>query len=121
MLYKQNGTKLVPSARVKPVEFADMRYTLTITGMTQDEEGSYEVVGINAAGEARCEAQVTIQEAVVAPSKAPSAAQEAKFVKPFVKESKAIEGQPTNLQVQVQSGGGECIIKCLLKRKQLIN
>lgn len=97
----KNGTKIAPSGRIKPQEYADMRYALTITNVNPEDQGTYEVVGINAAGEARCEAQVTIQESAVAPKAAPSP--EIKFVKPLVKESKAVEGQPSTIQVQVQT------------------
>ncbi len=102
-----------------------MRYILTINNVNPEDQGTYEVVAINAgiilvqfiynsinlisfhfflhsAGEARCEAQVTIQDVA---SKTTTPTQEAKFVKPFAKESKAVEGGPTNLQVQVQSSG----------------
>lgn len=79
-----------------------MRYALTITNVTPEDAGTYEVVGINAAGEARCEAQVAV-EAPVAPKAAPT--QEAKLVKPLAKESTVVEGQPSKIQVQLQSAG----------------
>jgi hypothetical protein len=38
----------VPSSRIKPQEFADMRYILTINNANPEDQGTYEVVAINA-------------------------------------------------------------------------
>jgi len=85
-----------------------MRYTLTITDVRPEDAGKYEVVAINAAGEARCEAQVSLQDApapvAVAPAKP---AEEPKFVKALIKETRAEEGEKLTITTQVVCPGNQ--------------
>jgi hypothetical protein len=63
-------------------------------------------VAINAAGEARCEGQVSLQDvpAAPAPAAAPAKpAEEPKFVKALVKETKVNDGEPLTINTQIQS------------------
>jgi titin len=90
---------------VKVQEFADMRYSLVITDLRPEDQGKYEVVAINAAGEARCEAEVSIPEAPAPVVKPAVPTEEAKFVKALVKESKATEGETFSIATQVQAQG----------------
>ncbi|XP_063986913.1 titin isoform X6 [Diachasmimorpha longicaudata] len=70
----KNGKKVVTDIRYKTLE-EDNTYTLLILETTTEDNGKYECVAINRAGEARCEAECTVRglkPSVTKPSKATS-------------------------------------------------
>lgn len=63
----KNGKKIASDIRYKTLEEDEM-YTLLIIEVVPEDSGKYECVAMNSAGEARCEAECTVQSPV-SPSK----------------------------------------------------
>lgn len=90
------------------------RYTLNIREASLADQGKYEVVGLNSAGEARCECEVVITEPISLAKAKPSETTISKGLEP---STSVDEGQSSSLSVLV-AGLGEldtldfCCVGC---------
>lgn len=102
----QNGKKISSDIRYKVVE-EDNLYTLLIIETVPEDSGTYECVAINNAGEARCEAECTIQPTSTAASKtktqtqAQTAQQQAPSIVEPLKGLVMKEGQPAVFKCKI--------------------
>lgn len=81
---------------------------MNVREATLADQGKYEVVGLNSAGEARCECEVVITEPVSLTKAKPS---ETTITKGLEPSTLVEEGQSSSLSVLV-AGLGECL--CVL-------
>jgi hypothetical protein len=109
----QNGKKITSDIRYKTLE-EDNTYTLLIIEAFPEDTGKYECFAINSAGEARCDAQLLVQQ----PSSAtPSKAQPSKPVTPGTEQAPSVveplkgqvirEGQAVAFRCKISGRPGE--------------
>jgi hypothetical protein len=109
----QNGKKITSDIRYKTLE-EDNTYTLLIIEAFPEDTGKYECVAINSAGEARCDAQLLVQQ----PSSAtPGKAQPSKPATPGTEQAPSIveplkgqvirEGQAVAFRCKILGRPGE--------------
>lgn len=109
----QNGKKITSDIRYKTLE-EDNMYTLLIIETFPEDTGKYECVAINSAGEARCDAQLLVQQ----PSPAtPSKTQPSKPATPGTEQAPSIveplkaqvirEGQAVAFRCKISGRPGE--------------
>ena len=109
----QNGKKITSDIRYKTLE-EDNMYTLLIIEAFAEDTGKYECVAINSAGEARCDAQLLVQQ----PSPAtPSKTQPSKPATPGTEQAPSVveplkgqvirEGQAVAFRCKISGRPGE--------------
>lgn len=109
----QNGKKITSDIRYKTLE-EDNVYTLLIIEAFPEDTGKYECVAINSAGEARCDAQLLVQQ----PSSAtPSKTQPFKPATPGTEQAPSVveplkgqvirEGQAVAFRCKISGRPGE--------------
>ena len=109
----QNGKKITSDIRYKTLE-EDNMYTLLIIEAFAEDTGKYECVAINSAGEARCDAQLLVQQ----PSPAtPSKTQPSKPAMPGTEQAPSVveplkgqvirEGQAVAFRCKISGRPGE--------------
>jgi len=114
----QNGKKITSDIRYKTLE-EDNMYTLLIIEAFPEDTGKYECVAINSAGEARCDAQLLVQQ----PSPAtPSKTQPSKPATPGTEQAPSVveplkaqvirEGQAVAFRCKISGRPGEQIFFC---------
>jgi hypothetical protein len=109
----QNGKKITSDIRYKTLE-EDNTYTLLIIEAFPEDTGKYECVAINSAGEARCDAQLLVQQPMPA---APSKAQPSKPATPGTEQAPSVieplkgqvirEGQAVAFRCKISGRPGE--------------
>ncbi|ODN04243.1 Titin [Orchesella cincta] len=100
----KDGKKLSGDVRIK-ITGVDNNYTLEIRDATVADQGKYEVVGLNSAGEARCECEVVITEPVALTKPKP----ESGIVKGIEPLTTANEGQSAVLSIQFAKFGNSMV------------
>jgi len=114
----QNGKKITSDIRYKTLE-EDNMYTLLIIEAFAEDTGKYECVAINSAGEARCDAQLLVQQ----PSPAtPSKTQPSKPATPGTEQAPSVveplkgqvirEGQAVAFRCKISGRPGEQSFLC---------
>jgi len=105
----QNGEKLspLPPAYMHTVQKTSTQtnHTLTIKKLTKQETGTYEVVAINNAGEARCEANVTIDGTLTKPQEKTEQKQNELPVLEKMQDVICNEGDSAEFRVQFKGDG----------------
>lgn len=99
----KNSQKIQPNIKYKVVE-EDNNYTLLIIEAYAEDAGQYECVAVNAAGEARCDAECSIQSTVTSQPKektpTPGSEKAPTLIEPL-KEQKIIEGSSVVFKCRV--------------------
>lgn len=107
---KQDGKKLTGDARVK-ISSQGNRYVLQVREATTTDGGKYEVVGLNSAGEARCECEVVITEPTSLQKPKQVGQNEIVISKGLEEKTVVDEGGSTSLAVLVTNFGKIYMVK----------
>lgn len=105
----KNGKRILPNIKYKIVE-EDNTYTLLIIEAFPEDAGPYECVAVNSAGEARCEAELTVLS-----SKTPAKKTPQQSVPGTEKTPTLIEP----LKDQIISEGSSIVFKCRVVGKPI--
>jgi titin len=98
----KNGQKIMPNIKYKILE-EDSTYTLLIIEAYPDDSGKYECVAVNSGGEARCDAQCSVESPKSTKKEKPStpgAEKAPELVEPL-KDQSVSEGQATVFKTRV--------------------